>query len=382
MAKTRVAVIFGGASSEHGVSLLSATNVIQNIPKQKYEVICIGITKKGRWLYFPGDVSEIATGAWEYNPDCTAAILSPDPIHKGIITIENGEASVKKVDVVFPVLHGRNGEDGRLQGLLELAKLPYVGCGTLGSAICMDKSMTHTVLDYNGIRTARWAMINQRDLSRLDEKCTAIAETLGFPLFVKPANAGSSIGINKAVDEESLKEAVKIAFSHDSKVVIEEFIEGQELEVAVFGYDNPFASYVGEIRPSADFYDYDAKYVTGTSQLLIPAEIPEKASDTIRETAVAAYKALCCKGLSRVDFFLTKEGEVLVNEINTLPGFTNISMYPKLMEHLGMQPEYLIDKLIEQDRKRRAYLLIENQALNRTMTKGALQQTIAVATKP
>ena len=343
MAKTRVAVIFGGASSEHGVSLLSATNVIQNIPKQKYEVICIGITKKGRWLYFPGDVSEIATGAWEYNPDCTAAILSPDPIHKGIITIENGEASVKKVDVVFPVLHGRNGEDGRLQGLLELAKLPYVGCGTLGSAICMDKSMTHTVLDYNGIRTARWAMINQRDLSRLDEKCTAIAETLGFPLFVKPANAGSSIGINKAVDEESLKEAVKIAFSHDSKVVIEEFIEGQELEVAVFGYDNPFASYVGEIRPSADFYDYDAKYVTGTSQLLIPAEIPEKASDTIRETAVAAYK-----GLSRVDFFLTKEGEVLVNEINTLPGFTNISMYPKLMEHLGMQPEYLIDKLIEQ----------------------------------
>jgi len=212
MAKTRVAVIFGGASSEHGVSLLSATNVIQNIPKQKYEVICIGITKKGRWLYFPGDVSEIATGAWEYNPDCTAAILSPDPIHKGIITIENGEASVKKVDVVFPVLHGRNGEDGRLQGLLELAKLPYVGCGTLGSAICMDKSMTHTVLDYNGIRTARWAMINQRDLSRLDEKCTAIAETLGFPLFVKPANAGSSIGINKAVDEESLKEAVKIAF--------------------------------------------------------------------------------------------------------------------------------------------------------------------------
>ena len=150
------------------------------------------------------------------------------------------------------------------------------------------------------------------------------------------------------MDEESLKEAVKIAFSHDSKVVIEEFIEGQELEVAVFGYDNPFASYVGEIRPSADFYDYDAKYVTGTSQLLIPAEIPEKASDTIRETAVAAYKALCCKGLSRVDFFLTKEGEVLVNEINTLPGFTNISMYPKLMEHLGMQPEYLIDKLIEQ----------------------------------
>ena len=158
MAKTRVAVLFGGVSSEHEVSLMSATNVIRSIPKEKYEVICIGITKKGRWLYFPGDVSEIASGAWETNPDCTAAIISPDPIHKGIITIENGETYNKKIDVVFPVLHGRNGEDGRLQGLLELAKLPYVGCGTLSSALCMDKCMTHTVLDYNGIRTAKWAL--------------------------------------------------------------------------------------------------------------------------------------------------------------------------------------------------------------------------------
>ena len=348
MAKTRVAVLFGGVSSEHEVSLMSATNVIRSIPKEKYEVICIGITKKGRWLYFPGDVSEIASGAWETNPDCTAAIISPDPIHKGIITIENGETYNKKIDVVFPVLHGRNGEDGRLQGLLELAKLPYVGCGTLSSALCMDKCMTHTVLDYNGIRTAKWACVSQREIGKMEETCQAIAETLGFPVFVKPANAGSSVGVNKATDMETLREAIQIAFSHDCKVVIEEFIDGKELEVAVFGYDAPFASYVGEIQPAAEFYDYEDKYITGTSQLFIPARITDAQSDMLRETAVKAYKALGCKGLSRVAFFLQKDGGIILNEINTLPGFTNISMYPKLMEHLGMSQEYLVDKLIEQ----------------------------------
>ena len=348
MAKIRVAVLFGGVSSEHDVSLISASNVISSIPKEKYEVICIGITRKGRWLYFPGDVSEIASGAWERNPDCTAAIISPDPIHKGIITIENGETYIKRIDVVFPVLHGRNGEDGRLQGLLEMAKLPFVGCGTLSSAICMDKSMTHTVLDYNGIRTARWTAIYQRDISHMDEKCAEAGEKLGFPVFVKPANAGSSVGVNKANNLEELKEAVQIAFSHDCKVIVEEFIKGKELEVAVFGHDAPFASYVGEIEPAADFYDYDDKYVNGSSRLYIPARISEEQSDAIRSIAVKAYQVLCCKGLSRVDFFLTEDGTIYLNEINTLPGFTNISMYPKLMEHLGMTQSYLVDKLIEQ----------------------------------
>lgn len=348
MAKIRVAVLFGGVSSEHDVSLISAENVIRSIPKDKYEVVCIGITKKGRWLYFPGDISEISTGKWEQNPDCTAAIISPDPLHGGVITIENGETFVKKVDVVFPVLHGRNGEDGRLQGLLEMARLPYVGCGVLSSAACMDKAMTHTVLDNGGIHTAKWACIFQQDINKLDEKCIAIAETLGFPLFVKPANAGSSVGVNKAIDLESLKDAVQIAFTHDEKVVIEEFIEGTELEVAVFGYEAPFASYVGEIEPAAEFYDYDDKYVNGASKLYIPARITEQKSDLIRETAVRAYRMLGCKGLSRVDFFLAKDGSIILNEINTMPGFTNISMYPKLMEHLGMNQEYLVDKLIEQ----------------------------------
>lgn len=348
MAKIRVAVLFGGVSSEHEISLMSAENVIRSIPKNKYEVLCIGITRKGRWLYFPGDYSEISTGAWEQNPDCSAAILSPDPIHGGIVTIENGETYIKKVDVVFPVLHGRNGEDGRIQGILEMARLPYVGCGVLSSAVCMDKGMTHIVLEHFDIHTAKWACVHQRELNKLDEKCEAIAETLGFPLFVKPANAGSSVGVNKATDVESLKEAVQIAFTHDEKVIIEEYIEGRELEVAVFGYDAPFASYVGEIEPAAEFYDFDDKYVNGTSKLYIPARIPEKDADRIREIAVRAYTKLGCKGLARVDFFLANDGTIILNEINTMPGFTNISMYPKLMEHLGMSQEYLVDKLIEQ----------------------------------
>ncbi len=358
MSKIRVAVLFGGASSEHEISLKSATHIINCIPSDKYEVVCVGITKKGRWLYYPGDITAIASGEWERDPDCTSAILSPDPIHKGLITIENGEASFKKIDVVFPVLHGKNGEDGTIQGLLDLAGIPYVGCGLLASASCMDKAHTHTMLDYNGIRTAGWRMILQREINHLEEKCAEIAEALGFPLFVKPANCGSSIGVNRANNAEELVDAVKIAFSHDNKVIVEECIFGRELEVAVFGYDSPFASFVGEIESCKTFYDYDAKYILSGSNLIIPAQLPDGKGREIQEIAVKAYQVMGCKGLSRVDFFLTEDGEVILNEINTMPGFTHISMYPKLMEHLGMTPSYLVDKLIEQalDNADRTYL--------------------------
>lgn len=348
MSKIKVAVIFGGASSEHDISLISASNVIRNMPQEKYRVTCIGITKKGRWLYYPGDVSNIETGEWEKDPDCSPAIISPDPLHKGIVILENGEYTLKKIDVVFPVLHGKNGEDGTIQGLLELAKIPYVGCGLLSSAACMDKAYTHSVLDSAGIMTARWRMLNHRNINHLDDACREIADELGFPMFVKPANSGSSIGINKADDLASLKEAIKIAFSHDNKVVIEEYIKGQELELAVFGYDSPFVSFVGEIGKSNDFYDYDSKYINNSVSLHIPARIPDDKVKVLRETALNAYKAMGCKGLARTDFFLTEDGEVILNEINTMPGFTSISMYPKLMEDLGMTYSYLIDKLLEQ----------------------------------
>ena len=348
MAKIKVAVLFGGVSSEHDISLKSATNIIKNIPREKYEVLCVGITKKGRWLYYPGDVSAIISGKWEQNPDCTSAILSPDTVHKGFITIDNGTATVKKVDVVFPVLHGKNGEDGTVQGLLDLAKIPYVGCGLLASASCMDKATTHTILDYNGIRTAKWRVIYQREMKHLNERCTEIASQLGYPLFVKPANAGSSIGVNRAENAEQLLSAVKQAFEHDSKVIVEECIFGRELETAVFGYDAPFASFVGEIEACKQFYDFDAKYVLNDSKLAIPADLPIEKSREIQKIAVKAYMAMGCKGLSRVDFFLKEDGEVILNEINTMPGFTAISMYAKLMEHMGMTTEYLVDKLIEQ----------------------------------
>ncbi len=348
MAKTRVAVIFGGASSEHDVSLVSASNVIKSIPQDKYEVILIGITKKGRWLYYPGSVNDISGGKWEHNPDCTPAVISPDPLHRGIITLENGSYSIKKIDVVFPVLHGKNGEDGTLQGLLDLAKIPYVGCDLIASASCMDKAVTHTILDRNDIPTAEWDVISINEINHLEKRCNEIIEKLGLPLFVKPANCGSSIGINKAVDLQSLKDAVKIAFAHDSKVVIEEFISGKELEVAVFGYESPFASSVGEIEPCNDFYDYDAKYILNSTNLYIPARISEKDSVRIRETAVKAFKAMGCTGLSRVDFFLTDDGDIILNEINTLPGFTPISMYPKLMEDIGISCTELVERLIKQ----------------------------------
>ncbi len=348
MSRIKVAVIFGGASSEHDISLISATNVINNIPKDKYDVTYIGITKKGRWLYYPGDAENIASGKWEKDPDCSSAIISPDPLHKGIIILENGEATVKKLDVVFPVLHGKFGEDGTIQGLLDMSRIPYVGCGLLASAACMDKSCTHTVLEQNGIRTAKWKTLTHRSINYLDRECREIAVSLKFPLFVKPANCGSSIGINKADDLASLKDAVKIAFTHDNKVVVEEFIKGSELEVAVFGYDSPFASFVGEIGKSSDFYDYDSKYINNSVNLHIPARIPDESAKEIREIAVKAYMAMGCKGLARVDFFLKDDGEIILNEINTMPGFTSISMYPKLMEDLGMSYSYLIDKLIEQ----------------------------------
>ncbi len=348
MAKTRAAVIFGGTSKEHSLSLASAAEVIRNIPSDKYEVICIGITKKGRWLYFPGSPDEIASGEWELDPDCTSAIISPDPIHRGIITIENGETSLKKIDVAFPLLQGKKGADGDIQGLLDLSGIPYVGCGLLAAASCMDKSHTHMVLDDYGIKTAQWQLITQRELSRMNERCQEIAEKLGFPLIVKPANSGSSEGTSIAEDISQLEAAVKLAFSNDNKVVVEKYVCGRKLEAAVFGYDTPFSSYIGEIVSENGSYDPTDFSVSSGDSLVIPADLSKDVQNMIRETAVAAYKALGCKGYARVDFFLTDGGELLLNKIGTSPGMRKTSVYPKLMEHLGMKLSYLIDKLLEQ----------------------------------
>lgn len=347
MAKIRAAVIFGGVSREHELSLASAADIIRNIPADKYEVICIGITKKGRWLYYPGDVADIPTGKWEFNPDCTSAFISPDPIYKGIVTIENGESSTKKIDVVFPVLHGKYGSDGSVQGLLDMSGIPYVGCGLLASASCMDKSHTHMILDDYNIKTASWSLITQREINELDECCEEIAEGIGFPLIAKPANSGSCAGINRADTTEKLEAAVKTAFSHDNKVVIEKYIEGRELEAAVFGYDTPFSSYIGEIVSEGDEAS-DEYAVTEKGLMKITADLDNDTMNHIRETAVAAYKALGCKGMARIDFFLGNDGELYLNKISTMPPFRENSIYPSLMKYLGMEMPYLIDKLLEQ----------------------------------
>ncbi|MDR0983996.1 MAG: D-alanine--D-alanine ligase [Ruminococcus sp.] len=345
--KKKIAVIFGGASSEHDISLVSAANVIRNISEDKYDVLKVGISKTGHWMLYPGPVSAIADGSWEKDPDNTSAILSPDTLHKGIIVINEGSVTLVKVDAIFPVLHGKNGEDGTVQGLFKLSGIPFVGCGVLSSAICMDKAMTHTVLDYNGIKTAKWEVINETDKNYINDICEKTANKLNYPLFVKPANAGSSIGVRKAENFAELLSAVHSAFTHDTKVIIEQFVQGREIEVAVFGYSKPFASLAGEIKTAGGFYDYESKYVNNTTELFIPAEIPWDVVTEIRETALKAYKVLNCKGLSRIDFFLTEQNEIILNEVNTLPGFTDISMYPKLMEKAGMSQNYLIEKLIE-----------------------------------
>ena len=348
MAKIKAAVIFGGTSKEYKLSLASAAEVIRNIPEDKYEVICIGITRKGRWLFYPGDVDAIASGEWELNPDCTSAIISPDPLHRGIITIENGETSVKKIDVVFPVLIGRKSGDGSLQGLLNMSGIPYVGCGLLASASCMDKSHTHMVLDDYGIKTAKWELITQREINSIDERCTEIAAEMGFPLIVKPANSGSSVGSSIAEDADSLAAAVKLAFLNDNKVIVEKYVSGRKLEAAVFGYDNPFSSYIGEILSVDKVYDPTEVNKSSGDDLVIPADLPMELMNDIRAVALKAFKALGCKGMARIDFFLTDDGELLLNKVGTTPGLRKNSVYPKLMEHLGMSRPYLMDKLMEQ----------------------------------
>ena len=348
MAKKKIAVLFGGASSEHEISLMSAYSVLTNIPAEKYDVMCIGITKKGHWMYYPGEYEQIRTGEWENNPDCCTAVISPDSLSKGIIVLGEDTAYIRRVDAVFPVLHGVNGEDGTVQGLCALAGLPCVGCDMTSCAVCMDKSITHKVLDSAGIRTARYCTVRSDSLSDFDSACDEIEKALGgYPMFVKPACAGSSVGVSRAADREALKAGIKVALAHGGKAVVEEEIIGKEVECAVLGNGaDIIASIPGQITPAEEFYDYDAKYKLGTSVLDIPAKISEDVMNRLRETAKRAFYAVGGSGFSRVDFFVT-ENEIILNEINTIPGFTPISMYPKLMESMGIPYPQLLDRLIE-----------------------------------
>lgn len=348
--KLNIAVIFGGNSSEHEISRLSAVSVIENLSDDKYRKYIIGITKKGEWLLYTGETSKIPSGEWEKDTvNLTHAIISPDSRTGGILK-ENSDGSfdIIKIDIIFPVLHGKNGEDGTIQGLFKISGIPYVGCDTLSSAICMDKAVTHTLLTAANIEQAHylWFYSDRFDVAADTIKKKIIAR-LDFPVFVKPANAGSSVGVSKVEDEFGLDDAIKKAALEDSKIIVESGIKGQEVECAVIGNRDAKASIVGEIAPSASFYDYDDKYVSGSSQLFIPAKISDEIAEKIREIAVRAYRLLGCRGLARVDFFVTEDQRIILNEINTLPGFTSISMYPKLWMSMGMSCGEILDNLID-----------------------------------
>ena len=348
--KMCVVLLFGGMSSEHEVSRVSVGNFVNNIDREKYEVLTVGITKEGRWLYTEATAAQMADGSWEELAGNMACVISPDRADHGMILFTpEGHVEKVHVDVVIPVLHGLWGEDGTVQGLLELAGIPYVGCGVLASAVCMDKAVANALFEANGVPHTRWLAADRWEIeSDLEGVCEGVEKKLGWPVFVKPANAGSSVGISKVSSRDELKKAIDLALENDRKVVFEAFVDGQEVECAVIGSDPAVATRPGEILAGAEFYTYDDKYKNGVSQTVIPAHLPETKLDEVKTYAAMAYTALNCEGLARCDFFVEHgTNRVMINEINTFPGFTPISMYPKLMEHEGTPVPALIDHLIE-----------------------------------
>jgi len=346
--KLSVCVLFGGMSPEYEVSLRSAEFVLNSLDKDKYNVFPVGITKTGDWVLYTGnDYSLLPTDEWLHHENNRRAAISPVR-GQGLLSFEGDCVVRERIDVVFPVLHGENGEDGTVQGLLQLAGIPYVGPHVAASAVAMDKTLTKLVADRAGIPQAQWQLVNNGDLSdRMDMILDRLENKFAYPMFVKPAGTGSSVGVSKARDREELRSALLHAGTYDEKILVEEFIHGREVEVAVMGNSSPMASICGEIDSGADFYDYDAKYLTDTSTAYIPARIPEDVSEQVRDAAVRVYAAVGCLGLSRVDFFVTYEdNRVIFNEINTIPGFTSISMYPKLFAASGIPSEDLISELL------------------------------------
>ncbi|MDR1208723.1 MAG: D-alanine--D-alanine ligase [Clostridiales bacterium] len=344
MSKTTVAVLFGGRSTEHEVSIMSAMNVISSIPPEKYYVLPIYITRDGRWLLYEGAAENIRGASLEkIGVNC---IVSPDLSHGGLLRIVGGKARPVGADVVFPVLHGKNGEDGTVQGLCELAGIPVVGCGALSSAVSMDKAFTNLIAKASGIAHTPYVVAHRNEMG---DTAGILRRTrkLGYPCFVKPANAGSSVGVSKAGGKRELIAALEKAFEHDRKAIIEKAVAGRELECAVLGGDEPSASPVGEVISAAEFYDYDAKYHNDESRAIVPADIPEDKAEEIRAAALAVFAAVDGSGMARADFFLEEgTGRVLFNEINTIPGFTAVSLYPALWREAGITREELCDRLI------------------------------------
>lgn len=344
--KLSLMILFGGESNEYEVSLRSAAAVIKNADKKKYDIVKMGITKNGEWNIYNGPVEKIANGEWASDVKNTVHVAILPKGEQSAIICLNGTMKQIRPDVIFPVLHGQNSEDGKLQGILELLHIPYIGCSCFSSALCMDKSAAKRLLKNLDIPMAKWVDINKKDINEaLYEK---LENELGYPMFIKPSNSGSSLGASKAETRERLVSALELAASVDDKILAEEYIDAREIETAVLdGLTKTTVSMTGEIEPCSEFYDYNTKYNSDVANYYIPARLSPSSEEKVREYALKIFRALDCRGLSRVDFFVTRDDERIVfNEINTLPGFTSISMYPKLMEKAGISFPALIDELV------------------------------------
>ena len=351
-----LALIFGGRSTEHEVSCMSCASVLENINRDKYNILRIGITRQGCWYLYGGTDSAIKEAAWA-DPDrrftlCPCRIAMPDLIRGGGIEFTHGERALfVPVDVCFPVLHGKNGEDGTIQGLFEMCGMPYVGCGVTASAVAMDKALTKQICRTYAVDVADFLVVHEHELRSKVSQCTAAIEAkFKYPVFVKPANAGSSVGVSKANGTSELAIALGAAVLHDERVLVEEYVAGREIECSVLGNSCGGAASLtvsgcGEIVPNADFYDYQTKYCSDTAEYKVPAKLPKKIQQSVQRTALQVYCALGCDGMARCDFFVTPDGRVVFNEINTIPGFTAISMYPKLLAADGVPYPELIDRL-------------------------------------
>ena len=343
MEKLNTLVIFGGASNEYEVSLRSVITILENIDREKFNPILVGITKDGRWYLCDENLDSIKNDTWMKNG--RRAFLTPDRQHKGLIVLDNN-AKYVPVDLAFLAVHGQNCEDGSLQGLLKLARIPFIGAGVASSAVCFDKEFTHIIAERAFVPMAKWIKVDSS--MSYQDILTDVKFNIGFPAFIKPANSGSSVGTAPIMNENDLKAALENAFLHDRKAIIEEHIKGHEVECAVMGNRDDINAYeTGEIVSLTGFYDYDSKYKNDSAKLLMPADISPKLQERVKELAVKAYRALDCRGYARVDFFVTEHDEVIFNEINTLPGFTSISMWPQMMCRSGYDMKSLITKLLE-----------------------------------
>lgn len=344
MNKLKIAIIFGGCSSEYEISLQSAAAIISHMDKTRYKPILIGITRYGDWYYFKGDIQKIKSDLWYNSSDCIPAIFSPNRSELGIVLFENDKISRIKIDVIFPVLHGKNGEDGTVQGLFELAGIPIVGCGAMSSAICMDKDIAHRLVNAEGIAVPRYYAVDNKTDSKIIFK---YAEKIGYPLFIKPAKSGSSFGITKLSSKNDLLDAVKSAFKYDDKVIIEENINGFEIGCAIMGNKKLTVGEIDEIELSEGFFNYNEKYTLQNSTIHIPARIDTDTSIKVKKTAKKIYRILNCCGFARVDMFISDKGKIIFNEVNTIPGFTSHSRFPNMLKAVGMSFEQIIEEVIE-----------------------------------